>query len=98
MCWFQKPPRPIANDEGNGRGGFEWNPDIMHLPFGTWDQLRRRQHCSICCLVLSLIVTDSETKALYPQLANVDPEVRGTGLYVSKIEDIGETVLTVECN
>src|SRR5262245_51328618 len=33
----------------------------------------------------------SETKALHPQLANADPEVRGTGLYLGEIEDTGET-------
>lgn len=99
MCRFLKPPRPVENKDGKGGGGqFEWNPDMISLPFGTWKQLRLRQHCSICRLVTSLITAGSETDKLHPHLANADPEVQGTGLYINEIEDTGERVLTVDCN
>lgn len=98
LCRRVKPLKPIANSIENGEDAFEWNESMTPLPFGNWEQLSLRTHCSICRLVLSLIATDSETKALHPRLASVDPEIRGTGLCIGEIEDTGEAVLTVECN
>lgn len=68
----------------------------LFLPFGTRDQLKLRQHCSICRLVLSLIVTDPVSKALHPRLASMDIEIQGTTFHVSEVLGKSERVLVVE--
>ena len=94
-CRSLKPLRPVA-----GRGTFQWNPDMIYLPLGTWEQLRTRRDCSICRLVRSLIATDpeSDSQVLHPRLQNTNPEIQGAGLYVGEMEESGERVLAVEYN
>jgi hypothetical protein len=95
MCRLVKPlsPTTAENDGGGGgRGGFKWDPECWYLPFGNWHQLELRTMCSICRLVLSLIVSD---QVLHPRLAAIDPEIQGTMLRVGELAG-GEEVLTVE--
>ncbi|KAE9377360.1 HET-domain-containing protein [Stipitochalara longipes BDJ] len=95
MCRLVKPLSPTT-EKANGRPAFEWNPEGWHLPFGTWNQLKLRQHCSICRLVFSLITTDSVTNNLHPRLAAIDREIQGVQLRASEVQASGEVVLTVE--
>ena len=71
MCRLVKPFNP-ATEKANGCLGFEWEPEYWFLPFGTWHQLKLRQHCSICRLVLLLIATDPVTNTLHPLPAAMD--------------------------
>ncbi|KAF2685129.1 HET-domain-containing protein [Lentithecium fluviatile CBS 122367] len=92
MCRRVKPLKP-AYDKSIG---FEWNPKPSSWPFGTWKQLKSRQHCVICRLILSLIVIDSVSCELHPCLAATDLEVQGTQLRTSEITATGEIVMSVE--
>lgn len=84
---------------GRAKGcpGFIW-ANCWQWPFGTWYQLTQRQHCSICRLVLSLIVTDPKKNTLHPRLAVIDPEIQGTQLWAGETQATagGEMVLKVE--
>jgi hypothetical protein len=51
--------------------------------------------CSICRLVLSLIVSDQARNTLHPCLAAIGPEIHGTTLRVGELAS-GEEVLMVE--
>ncbi|KAK4208729.1 HET-domain-containing protein [Rhypophila decipiens] len=100
-CQALKPLRPVSKTTSYGGGDFEWNPDMIYLPLGTWDQLRTRRDCSICRLVRSLIVTDPESDApvLHPRLQIADdPEIEGAGVYVAEEQETGERVLIVHYN
>ncbi|KAH8743461.1 heterokaryon incompatibility protein-domain-containing protein [Hyaloscypha finlandica] len=95
MCRLVK-PLSLTTETTDGRRAFTWNPEGSFLPFGTWHQLKQRQHCSICRLVLSLITTDPVTNNLHPRLAAIDREIQGVQLRASEVQASGEVVLTVE--
>lgn len=95
MCRLIKPLGPMADKIGGGHN-FQWENECSFFPFGTWNQLKLRQHCSICKLVFSLIIADPVTKSLQPSLAAIDVEIQGTQLHVKEVLSSGESVLTVE--
>jgi hypothetical protein len=92
MCRLVKPLSPTMVEDG--RPGFQWNPEKSFMPFGNWHQLKLRTECSICRLVLSLIVSDQVQNTLHPRLAAVDWEIQGTTLHVGELAS-GEEVLLV---
>lgn len=97
MCRYIKILQPTTVDLSTttrSRPNFEWNSRLW-LPFGTWNQLTLRTKCSICKLILSLIVADQANKKLYPRLAMIDPEIQGTQLQPVQLSS-GEMVLQVE--
>ncbi len=75
--------------------GFMWEPVVKYIPFGNWAQLRCRNSCSICRLLLSCITGDKFTNKLHPRLVAIDPEVAGTSFELAKLST-GETVLKIE--
>ncbi|RYP48701.1 hypothetical protein DL769_011176 [Monosporascus sp. CRB-8-3] len=93
MCRLVK-PLGRTTEKANGPLGFEWK--CCYLPFGNWHQLKLRQHCSICRLVLSLIVTNPIMNTLHPRHTAIDPEIQGVQLSVGEVQASGEAVLTVE--
>lgn len=90
MCRFIKPLAPTIDHPI----GFKWNQPWW--PFGNWSQLKLRQQCTFCRLVLSLIVTDRGANRLHPYLAAIDPEIQGVSLHVGEVQATGEAVLSVE--
>jgi Heterokaryon incompatibility protein (HET) len=97
MCRYIKILKPTTVDtstSSRSRPKFEWN-DKLWLPFGNWNQLRQRTNCSICKLILSLIVTDQARTNLHPRLAMIDPEIQGTQLRPVQLSN-GEMALQVE--
>lgn len=95
MCRLVKPLSPTTGKNSSGGDVFEWDPAGWHLPFGNWNQLRLRTMCSICQLVLSLIVSDQTRRNLHPRLASIDREIQGTTLRAGEMGS-GEVVLSVE--
>lgn len=98
MCRLVKllcPTPAEKNNSGSGGRGFRWNPDCLYMPFGNWHQLKLRTTCSICQLILSLIVSNQEGNNLHSRLAAIDPEIQGTALRVGELSS-GEEVLLVE--
>ncbi|KAF1960522.1 HET-domain-containing protein [Byssothecium circinans] len=97
MCRYIKILKPTTAKSSTGthsRPRFEWN-DKLFLPFGNWSQLRLRTGCSICKLILSLIVSDQISNNLHPRLRAIDREIQGTQLNPVRLST-GETVLQVE--
>ena len=97
MCRYIKILRPSTIDtstSGHNRPKFEWN-DKFWLPFGNWNQLNLRTNCSICKLILSLIVADQARNSLHPRLAIIDPEIQGTQLKRVRLTS-GEIALQIE--
>ncbi|CZR66050.1 uncharacterized protein PAC_15951 [Phialocephala subalpina] len=95
MCRLLKLVSPTA-EKVDSRPSFKWKLESLSLPFGTWQQLELRRHCSICRLVLSLVVTDPVTNTLHPRLAAIDREIQGVQLRVSLVQGSKEEILTVE--
>ncbi|OXV05664.1 hypothetical protein Egran_06568 [Elaphomyces granulatus] len=93
MCRFIKPLSPTMAENDGGRWGFKWNPEKRFMPFGNWHQLKLRTMCSICRLVLSLIVSDQVQNTLHPRLAAVDWEIQGTTLGVGELASREEVLL-----
>jgi hypothetical protein len=97
MCRYIKILKPTTanlSTSTHSRPRFEWN-DKLYLPFGNWNQLRLRTSCSICKLILSLIVSDQKSNNLHPRLRTIDIEIQGTHLNPVRLST-GETVLQVE--
>jgi hypothetical protein len=97
MCRYIKILKPTTAKSSTGthsRPRFEWN-DKLFLPFGNWNQLKLRTNCSICKLILSLIVSDQRSNNLHPRLRAIDIEIQGTHLNPVRLST-GETVLQVE--
>jgi hypothetical protein len=91
MCRFVMPLEPTEDN-----AGFQWRLEKWWVPFGNWHQLRLRQHCAICRLILSLVATQPGKDELHPQLAAIDSEVGGTSLRLEEVVANGELVLRVE--
>lgn len=91
MCRFVLLLRPTEDN-----AGFQWRLEKWWVPFGNWHQLRLRQHCAICRLILSLIATQPGEDELHPQLAAIDSEVGGISLRLEEVVANGELVIRVE--
>ncbi|KAF2246193.1 HET-domain-containing protein [Trematosphaeria pertusa] len=98
LCYMCRRVKPLAPLDASATGSprFKWNPQPVVLPFGNWSQLRLRQHCSICRLVLSLIITDHDRNNLHPRLAAIDHEIQGVSLHLGETQSSGESVVRVE--
>ena len=90
MCRYVKLLQPNKDVDG-----FMWEPVVKYMPFGNWAQLRCRNSCSICRLLLSCITGDKFTNNLHPGLVAIDPEVAGTSFELANLST-GETVLKFE--
>ena len=88
LCRWIKPLVP------QGLQGFVWNSKII-VPFGHWDQLTCRRHCSICQLILSLMTVGNQGRLLHPRLHAIDQEIQGIQFNIQRLPT-GETLLGVE--
>ena len=90
MCRYVKLLQPNKDVDG-----FMWEPVVKYIPFGNWAQLRCRNSCSICRLLLSCITGDKFTNKLHPRLVAIDPEVAGTSFELARLST-DETILKIE--